>query len=357
MPKKRQQKYIPDEQNEPEKFIEWLFDFIYERNYKTLRTHLTPRILSEYGIFEALCQVDNFDPEVYNLLIDSLKMCVRYSQEYDYTVVITEAIYALLKNKSVKFSYSTYYNKNYIFHLLLSFNFDVQQFVDDLNNNYFEEEMNNDTHFLNTLFYCMYNSMHRKFITFFKPANWKLTNVESVNIFLDEETFKQIPSSIFLKTNEITGRNFYDNCLIDLLISSTSFIHTKHAIPTIELNLNEYLTRVIESRNIDHIKDQLNNFQNFYFIDFETELFFYYIVKNNYLYKLRDNVNVIKTRNKNSMNTRELTQLQLYQGLQNYVNVVDSEIKRCKSELRVEFDKYCPIIIPDLQNIILRFLF
>lgn len=85
MPKKRQPKSIPNEQDEPELFTEWLFDFIHERNYKSFRNHVNPRILSEYGIFEALCQIEEYDFEHYEVMNDFLKMCVKYTHQYDYS--------------------------------------------------------------------------------------------------------------------------------------------------------------------------------------------------------------------------------------------------------------------------------
>jgi hypothetical protein len=359
MPKKRQPKPIPNEQNEPEQFTEWLFDFIHERNYKSLRNYVNPRILSEYGIFEALCQIEDYDFDHYQVMNDFLKMCVKYTHQYDYSVVITEAVYALLKNKNSQFSYSGYTGKTYLFSKLLVFNFDIQQFIEDLNNNYFEDEMNNDHYFLQTLYDCIHNSMHRKSISFFKPANWKLTNTNSLQRFFEDGWISKMPSSIFLKTNDTNGRNFYDNCLIDLSFCSPTFIHTKHAIPKIELILDECLNRIMNNTSsYQLVINDVNKFKNFNFVDFETELLFYYSVKNKYLTTLRDNVAIVKSKNKNELNSKtEITQIQLYKGLLNYVNLIETEIKKLKSELRIEFDKYCPIIIPDLQNIILRFLF
>jgi hypothetical protein len=354
-------KPIPDETTQNEEFIEWLFDLIAEDDIKELNEVMTPRILAEYGVLEALLKNPNISSEAYKLCYELIGMAQVNMHKYDYSVVMSEAVYAILEtsDNAPEYNYN-YYNGNKwnLLKLVFNFNIDIMQLISDLNTNYFKEYIKSRPDFLCNLLYTILKSHHKiyfKKIDIFNIID-DLTETSARQVYrylLD--TNPSFSHELFMKQSS-SGMNSYDKVLIKYRVALRTSVYTEHPIDYIISYLNDEMVNIENDKKVDTAN--YSNFLIFKFVDFDAERKFHSKLKEaNYLERLENiKQELFKKEEKGyDLMENEIRVFELYTHIENYLKMIDDDIKEMRKDIKLELDNYTPLI-PDLQNIVVDYL-
>jgi hypothetical protein len=353
-------KPIPDETTQNEEFINWLFDLIAEDDIKELKEVMTPRILAEYGVLEALLKNPNISSEAYKFCYELIGMAQVNIHKYDYSVVMLEAVYAILEtsDKMPDYDYNYAGNKWNLLTLVFSFNIDIMQLITDLNTNYFKEYIISRQDFVSNL---LYNLLKSHYKIYFKK-------IDIFNIIDDlPETLVRQLSRCLLDTNpsfshelfmkqSSSGLNSYDKILLKYRVALRTSVYTEHSLDYIISYLNDEMVTIETDKTVS--VTQYSNFLIFKFVDFDTERKFHDKLKEvNYLERLENIKQDLFKREERDYDLmeNEIRVFELYTHIKNYLKMIDDDIKEMRKEVKILLDYYTPLI-PDLQNIVVNYL-
>lgn len=358
-------KAIPDETTQPEEFIDWLFNLVAEENIKELKEIVDPRILSEYGILEALLKNKKIGAEAFTFCHTMIQMAQMNVYQYDYSVVMNETVYAILETSDKlpqedrEYDTDDYYggNKWNLLTEVFHFNIDIMQLITDLNNGVFKEYITERPDFLSNLLYTILKSQYK--IYFRKIDIYSVLDDFPDNllkglhkILMDVD--KILIQDMFTKRSK-TGDNFYDK-LLKTRLFVTSSVYTEHSLDQIIDYLNDEMSKLEKDKSIS-VSD-FKTFLIFKFVDFDVERMFHAKIKEAKYVERVENVKKELLKKKEtypSLMDEELRVFEFSNYLNNYVKMIDADVKEMRTDVKVELNMYTPLI-PDLQNIVVNYL-
>jgi hypothetical protein len=359
-------KCIPNEINQPEEFIDWLFNLVAEENIKELKEIVDPRILSEYGILEALLKNKKISAEAFTFCHTMIQMAQMNVYQYDYSVVMNETVYAILETSDKLPQEDREYdtddydggNKWNLLTEVFHFNIDIMQLITDLNNGCFKQYITERPDFLSNILYTILKSQYKIYfrkIDIYSVINDFPNNLlkELHKILIDID--KILIHDMFIKRSK-TGDNFYDKLLLQTRIYTKFSVYTEHSLDRIISYLNDEMNDLEKEKSIS-VSD-FNTFLIFKFVDFDVERIFHSKIKEAKYIERIENIKkelLKKIEIYPSLMDEELRMFEFSNLVNNYVKMIDADVKEMRTDVKVELNIYTPLI-PDLQNIVVNYL-